>query len=85
MEKLFLTVLSMSGTASLVILAVLLARLALRKAPKVFSYALWAVVLFRLLCPFAVESAFPWLPAFRSSPGTGTTVTWWPLNWTRGE
>ena len=61
-EKLFLTVLSMSGTASAVILVVLLARLALRKAPKAFSYALWAVVLFRLLCPFSIESAFSAVP-----------------------
>ena len=37
MEKLFLMVLRMSGTAALVIAAVLLARLALRKAPKIFS------------------------------------------------
>ncbi len=58
MEKLFLAVLHMSVTASAAILAVLLARLALGKAPKVFSYALWAVVLFRLLCPFALESRF---------------------------
>ena len=37
MEKLFFTVLGMSATGSLVILAVLQARLALRKAPKAFS------------------------------------------------
>ncbi len=41
MEKLFETVLGMSGTASIAILLVLLVRLALRKAPRVFSYALW--------------------------------------------
>ena len=68
MEKLFLTVLSMSGTASIVILAVLLARLALRKAPKAFSYALWAVVLFRLLCPFSIESAFSLAPKVQVKP-----------------
>lgn len=56
MRGLFLMVLSMSGTASLVILLVLLFRLFLRKAPRVFSYALWAAVLFRLLCPVTVES-----------------------------
>ena len=63
MENLFSTVLRMSATGALVILAVLLARLALRRAPRVFSYALWAVVLFRLLCPFTIESAFSLLPA----------------------
>ena len=62
MERLFLTVLGMSGTASLVILAVLPARLALRRAPKAFSYVLWAVVLFRLLCPFSIESPFSLAP-----------------------
>ena len=40
MENLFLTVLRMSATAAVVILAVLLARLLLRRAPKIFSYAL---------------------------------------------
>ena len=68
MEKLFLTVLGMSGTASVVIFAVLLARLALRKAPKVFSYALWTVVLFRLLCPFSIESAFSLAPRIQVKP-----------------
>ena len=32
------------------------ARLALKRAPKVFSYALWAVVRFRLLCPVSLSS-----------------------------
>lgn len=58
----FLTVLGMSMAASLVILAVLLARLPLKKAPKVFSYALWAVALFRLLCPFSIESGLSLIP-----------------------
>lgn len=71
MENLFLTVLGMSATGSLVILAVLLARLALRKAPKVFSYALWAVALFRLLCPFTIESAFSLLPSVRMVDAAG--------------
>ena len=44
---------SMSVTAAVVIAVVLLVRLLLRRAPKVFSYALWAVVLFRLLCPIS--------------------------------
>ncbi len=73
MEKLFETVLGMSGTASIAILLVLLVRLALRKAPRVFSYALWAVVLLRLLCPFTIESAFSLLPAAQVEdvPGLG--------------
>lgn len=53
MHELFPTICNMSLTASVVIVAVLLVRLLLRRAPKVFSYALWAVVLFRLIarCP----------------------------------
>ena len=43
-EALFPTVLNMSLTASAVILVVLLARFLLRRAPTVFSYALWAAV-----------------------------------------
>lgn len=43
--------LNMSLTGGIVILAVLLLRLVLRRAPKAISYGLWAVVLFRLMCP----------------------------------
>lgn len=57
MHRLFPIVCNMSLTASVVILAVLAVRLLLRRAPKVFAYALWAVVLFRLLCPVSVTSA----------------------------
>lgn len=57
MHRLFPTICNMSLTASVVIVAVLLVRLLLRRAPKVFSYALWAVVLFRLLCPVSITSA----------------------------
>ena len=44
MVTLFKTVLGMSATGAGVILLVLLARLALGRAPKHFSYALWVVV-----------------------------------------
>jgi len=56
MAALFSEVLNMSLTASLVIVFVLAARLLLKKAPKVYSYALWAVVLFRLLCPVSLSA-----------------------------
>lgn len=49
--ELFPQIINMSMTASIIILAVLCVRLFLKNAPKIFSYALWAVVLFRLLCP----------------------------------
>ena len=57
LHSVFSTVINMSLTGSIVIGFVLLARLCLKKAPKVFSYTLWAVVLFRLLCPFSFSSA----------------------------
>lgn len=63
MHRLFPIVCNMSLTASVVILAVLAVRLLLRRAPKVFAYALWAVVLFRLLCPVSVTSAVSLLGA----------------------
>ncbi len=50
-------VVHMSMMASIVVLAVLAARLLLRKAPKLFSYLLWGLVLFRLLCPVSVSSS----------------------------
>ena len=53
MRNLFSVILNMSMTGSIVILLVMLARLILKRSPKIFSYALWAVVLFRLLCPVA--------------------------------
>ena len=56
LQNLFTSVLNMSITGTAVIAAVLLARLALRKAPRVYSYALWAVVLLRLLCPVTLPS-----------------------------
>jgi beta-lactamase regulating signal transducer with metallopeptidase domain len=52
----------MSLTASYVIVFVMIARLPLKKAPKVISYALWGVAAFRLLCPFSFESMFSLLP-----------------------
>lgn len=63
MENIFIEILNMSLTASVVILAVCVIRFFWRGAPKIFSYILWAVVLFRLLCPFSIESAFSLLGA----------------------
>ena len=62
MTELFSTVLNMSLTASVVIGVVLLLRFMLKNAPKVYSYALWSVVLFRLLCPVSPELGLSILP-----------------------
>ena len=53
MVAIFSQILNMSMTGSVVILLVMLSRLILKRTPKIFSYALWSVVLFRLLCPVA--------------------------------
>ena len=58
MEKAFIGILEMSIVAFPIILAVLVLRLALRKAPKIFSYLLWIVVLVRLLCPVVLKADF---------------------------
>ena len=56
MQAAFARILNMSLTGSIVIAVVLLARLFLKRAPKIYSYALWAVVLFRLLCPLSITA-----------------------------
>ena len=66
-------VFNMSLTAGVVIVFVLLARLVLKKAPKVYSYALWTVVQFRLLCPLSVTSGISLL-ALTDPPVLETTT-----------
>lgn len=68
MDALFLKILNMSITSSYVILCVILARFLLKKAPKVFSYMLWSVVLFRLICPFSFESIISLIPTKNQLP-----------------
>jgi len=58
METLFLKVLNMSITASYVIIAVLVIRAFMKRAPKKYSYMLWIVALFRLVCPVSFSSLF---------------------------
>lgn len=62
LDKLFVSVLNMSLIGSYAIVFVLIARLLLKKVPKIFSYALWSIVLFRLLCPFSFESVLSLIP-----------------------
>ena len=67
--------LNMSLTASVVIVFVLLLRLLLKKAPKVISYALWGIVLFRLLCPISIESGFSLFGLLDTPVATSGTLT----------
>lgn len=66
-SALFPNVVNMSAIGSIVILFVLLARLVLRKAPKVFSYALWSIVLIRLLVPLSVPSPVSAIPEIQTT------------------
>lgn len=66
--------LKMSITFCYVILFVILARLLLKRTPKIFSYLLWSVVLFRLLCPFFLESYFSIIPPALNSAETQTVA-----------
>ena len=80
MSNLFSTVLNMSMTGGVVILLVMLARLILKRAPKSFSYALWSVVLFRLLCPVALTAPISVLdvmePAQRETSNNTSIVSY---------
>lgn len=67
MTNLFIKVLDMSITASYVALMVLLVRMLLKKCPKIFSYMLWSVVLFRLVCPLDFGSPLSLLKPLHNS------------------
>lgn len=60
----------MSITASYIILYVIITRLALCKVPKIYSYALWSVVLFRLLCPISFSSKWNILQMISNHDGS---------------
>ena len=76
LEKIFLQLLNMSITAGYVIIAVFLIRLCIRRLPKIYSYILWSIVAFRLLCPFSFSSAYSFfnLHYFDEMEKTGTGI-----------
>ena len=63
----FQTVLELSISGSLLILALVLLRLCLRHFPKWGNAALWGVAAVRLLIPFHIESCFSLIPG-KSTP-----------------
>lgn len=63
MGNLFLKLLNMSIAASWLILAVVLLRLLLKKAPKWIVILLWGIVALRLVVPFSFESALSLIPS----------------------
>lgn len=63
MSSFFLEIVNMSISASWIVLAVLLLRLLLKKAPKWITVLLWGFVAVRLICPFSIESAMSLIPS----------------------
>ena len=57
-SMIFMKICGMSLTASYCIAVVILLRLLLCRQPKILSYLLWSVVLFRLLCPVSITGAY---------------------------
>lgn len=63
MTEVFLKIVNMSISASWIVLAVLLLRILLKKAPKWIMVLLWGVVAVRLICPFSIESVMSLIPS----------------------
>lgn len=63
MASVFIDLFNMSVTASYLVLAVVVARFLLKKAPKWINCLLWALVGIRLICPFSFESSLSLVPS----------------------
>ena len=68
MGDLFLKIVNMSISASWLVVAVLILRLVLKKAPKWVNVLLWGIVAVRLICPFSFESALSLIPSAETFP-----------------
>ena len=68
MNELFLKIINMSISASWLILAVLILRLVLKKAPKWVNVLLWGIVAVRLICPLSFESTLSLIPSAETFP-----------------
>ena len=56
-SEVFAGILSMGGAAAIVIAAVLLIRMLMKRFPRKYAYLLWLIVGIRLVCPVAVTSS----------------------------
>ena len=74
MSAVFLKLLNMSITAGWLVIAVIVLRLCLKRAPKAIHCALWALVAIRLLCPFSLKSNFSLIP---EEVANGNAVSEW--------
>lgn len=79
MDDVFLKLVNLSISASWLILAVLVLRFVLKKAPKWVMPLLWGVVALRLVCPFSIESALSLIPSAETIPSEIVTETREPV------
>lgn len=68
MNHVFIQILNNSLIASLLILAVMIVRLMIKRAPKWFSCVLWGLVAIKLVLPFSIESVFSLVPSSQPIP-----------------
>ena len=68
MSEFFLQIVNMSVSASWALLAVLILRFFLKKAPKWITVLLWGIVAVRLLCPISNESVLSLIPSTKTFP-----------------
>ena len=73
MTALFLKLFNLSLSAGWLVLAILLVRLLLRRAPAWCRCALWGILAVRLLCPVSLESPVSLLPTAEAVPKTVLT------------
>ncbi len=79
MDDVFLKLVNLSISASWLILAVLVLRVVLKKAPKWVMPLLWSVVALRLVCLFSIESALSLIPSAETIPSEIVTETREPV------
>lgn len=79
MDDVFLKLVNLSISASWLILAVLVLRVVLKKAPKWVMPLLWGVVALRLVCLFSIESALSLIPSAETIPSEIVTETREPV------
>ncbi|GEM_PF-117825 len=79
MDDVFLKIMNLSISASWLILAVLVLRVVLKKAPKWVMPLLWGVVALRLVCLFSIESALSLIPSAETIPSEIVTETREPV------
>ena len=68
MDAIFLKIVNMSISACWIVLAIILLRVVLKKAPKWINCVLWGIAGLRLVMPFSFESIFSLIPSTQTLP-----------------